>query len=380
MINPLSNASAQAYLNSQRTWVEVENLYTGAFFHPSMAFKGTPNHTASSKVWFDVKRLLVTHGKHLIHSSFHNMRCGGKRVRFYGQNYIFKLEEDVVAQLSSPAGDGHQTLTVWSSNAMSAENLIRSWIQLYQRRSRKKSSGFHFYLLEMRNGEIAAHLVNGFKPFALRENDLALHYGLDFPSWEEEFVVKLKREMTGAAIFMGSPGTGKTSFIRHLIHRLRHTHRFYYVPVRDYALISNPSLASFWVEQQHQNPNMKMAVILEDAESILAVRGPDNAANVSNLLNMADGLLGEFLKLQLICTINCKVDQLDPAILRQGRLLSLREFRRLTPHEAGMLAQAKGLCLSSQNDYSVAEIYHSSKSEAETARPPDRRIGFAAAA
>jgi hypothetical protein len=74
----------------------------------------------------------------------------------------------------------------------------------------------------------------------------------------------------------------------------------------------------------------KKVVILEDAESLLMQRAPDNQAHVSALLNMSDGLLGDVLKLHLICAVNCSLGKIDGALLSLGRLLRYREFKRLS--------------------------------------------------
>jgi len=73
-----------------------------------------------------------------------------------------------------------------------------------------------------------------------------------------------------------------------------------------------------------------------------------------NLLNIDDGYLGDYLKIHIIATTNAPVRELDPAILSPGRLLGCREFRRLTRPEAQRLAQAKGLALADQPDFSLA--------------------------
>src|SRR5881398_258086 len=86
-------------------------------------------------------------------------------------------------------------------------------------------------------------------------------------------------------------------------------------------------------------------------------RGADNRQKVANLLNVSDGLLAEFLQTHLICTVNCPIEKLDPAIVRPGRLLACREFMRLSREQAQKLADAKGLVLPDQGDYSLAEIY-----------------------
>ena len=67
--------------------------------------------------------------------------------------------------------------------------------------------------------------------------------------------------------------------------------------------------------------------------------------------------------------------QLDPALLRPGRLMGTREFRRLNRDEASRLAEAKGLKLAQQDDYSLAELYCGAVSG--PVLNPDRQVGFA---
>jgi hypothetical protein len=98
-------------------------------------------------------------------------------------------------------------------------------------------------------------------------------------------------------------------------------------------------------------------VVLEDAEDLLVQRGADNRDKVSSLLNISDGLLGEFLQMHLLRTVNCAIEKLDPAIVRPGRLHACREVKRLSRDQAQSLAAAKGLKLPEQGDYSLAEIY-----------------------
>lgn len=101
-------------------------------------------------------------------------------------------------------------------------------------------------------------------------------------------------------------------------------------------------------------------IILEDAEHFLMKRGSDNATEVADLLNAGDGLLGDFLQLHLICTLNCEFSRMDSAVTRPGQLVAYREFPRLTAAQAKKLAAAKNLSLVEQASYSLAEIYHGS--------------------
>jgi ATP-dependent 26S proteasome regulatory subunit len=130
----------------------------------------------------------------------------------------------------------------------------------------------------------------------------------------------------------------------------------------------------FWANQRRAYPEQKLVVILEDSDAALMTRASDNREQVSAILNLSDGMLGDFLRLQIICTINCTAADIDPALLRPGRLLQHRIFARLSPGEAGRLAQALGRTLPVARDYSLAEVF--AGDEAHEARHP--QIGFAA--
>ena len=102
-------------------------------------------------------------------------------------------------------------------------------------------------------------------------------------------------------------------------------------------------------------------------------RGSDNREQVSAILNLSDGMLADFLRLQIICTINCSAADIDSALLRPGRLVCHRVFGRLDYHQASRLAESLGRKLPHNRDYSLAEVFSGQDTD-EINRP---RIGFA---
>ena len=98
-------------------------------------------------------------------------------------------------------------------------------------------------------------------------------------------------------------------------------------------------------------------MVLEDAEAVLIDRRDGDRGAIANLLNISDGLLADFLKVKLLCTVNCPLDRLDPAVVRGGRLLAFREFVRMPRERAERVAAAHHLTLAPQDDYSLAEIF-----------------------
>lgn len=134
-------------------------------------------------------------------------------------------------------------------------------------------------------------------------------------------------------------------------------------------------MVEFWQEQNGCHPNEVKVIIMEDAEKILFQRRSDNNEAVSALLNIADGLLGQMLRVHVFCTLNQGMEDLDPAILRPGRLRSYRHVGLLSRADAEKLAIKYNLPFvgdATRDHYSVAEIFHG-----QVYKPrKNRAIGF----
>jgi SpoVK/Ycf46/Vps4 family AAA+-type ATPase len=205
---------------------------------------------------------------------------------------------------------------------------------------------------------------------------MALHYGPELPVWEQDWLARLAERCSGVSVLYGPPGCGKTTYLRALMAKLADKFVFYYLPIADFDLLSSPQFVGFWLRQTERHSDKQKVAILEDAESLLAPRSESIRAQVSDLLNVADGFLGDHLKLHIIATTNVPIRELDPAVTRPGRLLGAREFPRLGQEAALRLAEAKGIVgLPVQPDYSLAEIYCHAPNSCHL--PHARRFGFA---
>lgn len=307
---------------------------------------------ASSGRW-DITKIISDLKQFLRHS---HRTVGIRSGNLVWDEAVFVLSQDLWFTVSASFGS-ERDLHVWATCHEKAEHELTRLKSVYMLPAKKSLDIDRFFVLMVScHGMIARRVAS--PPFFFSERELELHYGEQFCRWNREFLTKLNMSKIGLSILQGSPGTGKTSYLRHLVHKLRDTHRFYYVPVTVYPMLAAPDTVDFWISENNNYGDKLKIVIIEDAETLLMQRGSDNHDSLSNLLNIADGFLGSFLKLHVICTVNTAIEKLDPAVMRPGRLLAQQTFNRLSPEQARILATAKGLNISLQESYSLAEIYN----------------------
>jgi len=160
-------------------------------------------------------------------------------------------------------------------------------------------------------------------------------------------------DKSGLVILHGEKGTGKTSYIRNLVNKFPNR-KFVYVPASMISLLGEPSFGSFLITLNNH------VIVLEDCENAIRDRKSTGSSSaVSLLLNMTDGLLSDDLGMKFICTFNEDMKNIDPALLRKGRLVSKYEFKALSVDKAIKLLQERGID-SPQVDkpLTLAEIYH----------------------
>jgi SpoVK/Ycf46/Vps4 family AAA+-type ATPase len=266
-----------------------------------------------------------------------------------------------------------KTVRIYCDSVEKAEALEKQIRELLPPPVKKPDEPW-FYMLRKDNDSFSIEkIVN--KSAALDEESLQICYGTDSPAWVSDFAKNTQAKSGGITILDGPPGTGKSTLIAELMRRLYQTHVFYVLPVGQHDSLSQPNMVEFWQEQNGSHPNEVKVIIMEDAEKILFQRRSDNNESVSALLNIADGLMGQMLRVHVLCTLNHGMDQLDPAILRPGRLRSYRYVGFLSREKAEKLAAKHKLPFvpdKARDQYSLAEVFHG-KVYKEKAR---KTVGF----
>ena len=164
---------------------------------------------------------------------------------------------------------------------------------------------------------------------------LDLFYEDDFTDVHQTVIKRLNRkDDKGIVLLHGLPGTGKTTYLRYLVGKINK--RVLFIPPDMATQIANPELVRLLIE----NPNS--VLVIEDAENIVMQRQAGNDSAVSNLLNISDGLLSDFLNVQIVCTFNSNMNIVDQALLRKGRLIASYEFRKLSIKKAQTLSDQLG--------------------------------------
>jgi SpoVK/Ycf46/Vps4 family AAA+-type ATPase len=243
------------------------------------------------------------------------------------------------------------------------EDTLKSYIKKKKRRTQKFSNvniiGNEGRGLVMENFEFKAPKIN-----------LSLNYGEAFVEKSRVMIQALNKKNNKGIILLHSiPGTGKSSYIKHLLAVLKKT--VIYIPPSMINSIAEPSFISFIRDYENS------VLILEDAEKVLKSReaGNQSQAAISNLLNLSDGILADCLNIQIVATFNTTKEQIDPALLRKGRLIMRHEFKPLEIAEAQRLANHLKLDIKVTKPMTLADIYNAndfdSNEEIEV-----KKIGF----
>ena len=197
--------------------------------------------------------------------------------------------------------------------------------------------------------------------------DLNLNYGHGFDKFHNELMQRFNTETKGLVLFHGEPGTGKTYYIRHLLRSMASNNKLViYMPPNMVDHMVEPAFMTFISDEikQWSEDGYFCVLLIEDAEPLLAKRQEGvRIQGITNLLNMTDGILNDMLNLQIICTFNVDLKKLDSALLRPGRLIARKEFKKLAELDANLLAQRLGIKHHFTKPATLGEIYSMQKNK-----------------
>lgn len=379
-MNPNSKSSKRA--------IPVESVKERESFEAPVDrhYNGSAYHRAKDIDTYDVVRMVDDCQESLVRSSQEFYVSDTNRTRkLIWTNLLFDRKDGVFWQAtlksssynSAYAVESTYTVVVTAPSPVIAAREIEYLKTKYGVLPQEQGPAFH--ILRDKHGLPARVAID--EKHAISHEDLAMHYGNSIVRWSDRFMQGLAEP--GLSLFRGKPGTGKTSFLRYMVAKLWKTHRFYYVPPDSFGLLGSSLLAEVLMKEQRVFPQAVKVIVIEDAERLLLDRSDENARDVSSLLNLTDGFIGDLVNVHVVCTINCETDDLDKAILRPGRQRFFREFELLSYENATQLAAHLGVTLTERRAYSIAEIYHQrdlARGEGELLKAKESKpIGFGSA-
>ncbi|WP_194851168.1 AAA family ATPase [Nonlabens antarcticus] len=318
-----------------------------------------PNSIAESEI--DVERFkllfLKTYQQQCWNSYYNRRAFDSHEISKYDDVYYFLLK-DVLVYLNHRSEDVH---ILFSQTQYKYVSRIHKLL-LTCMKPKEMDKPFINIMNTGRNGLELTRLE-------IKRTDLEIetHYNDDFLQADRTIKKRLNKDMDkGIILLHGEPGTGKTTYIKHLIAQVNKDVIF--MPPNIAADLTSPALMTLLLDK----PNS--ILVIEDAENIVTSRDHQGNSPVSAILNLSDGILSDCLNIQIICSFNTDLKNVDKALLRRGRLIAKYEFGKLDVEKSNSLSRKLGFDRLFTEPQILTDIFNQ---EEQTFQKLERRaIGF----
>lgn len=171
----------------------------------------------------------------------------------------------------------------------------------------------------------------------LREEDCFQAFDSFYPYIEggiKKLAEDFKNSKANAMLFIGSPGTGKSTLLRAFFFLMGYESVY---SVSNENVLLNAAFMS-WLESCDEDS----LVCIEDADNLILPRKTAGNQQMSALLSSADGTVPNNRKL-VISTNLPTIRDVDEALVRPGRCFKIIQFRQLSTYEANVARQSVNL-------------------------------------
>lgn len=322
--------NANAILDSY--FLDVKALYLYSFDQlPSINYI---DNMDGEKTLQAIKKTLSDSIQHIYKKQSYQI----KKKRFKFDTTVIILEQNIILELE----DNYCNILHDNRHDEFVQHIV-SIVTCFKERQRKEPLEINLVIQHRNRLDL--------KPMEVKRTklNLDLFYEDDFKEVDTIIQNRLKKKNDkGIVLLHGLPGTGKTTYLRYLVGRIKK--RVLFLSPSVAGNLMNPD----FIELLSNNPNT--VLVIEDAENIIMDRRYNSGSSVSNLLNISDGLLADFLNVQLVCTFNSSLTMIDNALLRRGRLIARYEFGKLNSHKAQRLSNHLGFDKIIAEPMTIAEI------------------------
>jgi len=181
----------------------------------------------------------------------------------------------------------------------------------------------------------------------------------------EEYYDRYLQSDAAILLLIGPPGTGKTTFIRGLLHYASKNAIVTY----DETILQKDYVFARFIEDDTG------VMVLEDSDNFLKSRRDGNTM-MHRFLNVGDGLITVKGKKLIFSTNLPSINEIDPALVRPGRCFDILTFSNYTAEQAKSLANKLNITFKEKEDkkdYSLAEIFHQQRVSKKNTQ---RKFGF----